>query len=142
MPPMHHREPGAVAASLSAAARGQAVVELIADGVHLADATVSMVLDLLGPDAVVLVSDAMAASGMPEGRYRLGNLDAVVAGGTARLAEGGAIAGSTSTLLDVVRRCVRHAAIPLVDAVRSASLTPATLMGIGDEVGALAPGRR
>ncbi len=124
MPPLHHREPGAVAASLSAAARGQAVVELIADGVHLADATVSMVLDLLGPDAVVLVSDAMAASGMPEGRYRIGNLDAVVAGGTVRLTESGAIAGSTGTLLDVVRRCVQNAGTALVDAVRSASATP------------------
>jgi N-acetylglucosamine-6-phosphate deacetylase len=142
MPPLHHREPGAVAASLSAATRGQAVVELIADGVHLADATVSMVLDLLGPDAVVLVSDAMAASGMPEGRYRIGNLDAVVAGGTVRLTEGGAIAGSTSTLLDVVRRCVQHAGTALVDAVRSASATPAAVLGIDDEVGKLTPGLR
>lgn len=142
MPPLHHREPGAVAASLSAAARGQAVVELVADGVHLADATVSTVFDLLGPDSLVLVSDAMAASGMPDGRYRIGNLDAVVSAGAVRLTEGGAIAGSTSTLLDVVRRCVQHAGIALVDAVRSASATPAAVLGVGGEVGRLAPGLR
>ena len=132
-----------MAASLAAAVRGQAVVDLIADGVHLADATVSMVLDLLGPDATVLVSDAMAARGMPDGRYRIGDLDAVVAAGTARLREGGAIAGSTSTLLDMVRRrCVQHAGVPLLDAIRAASVTPAAVLGVQEEVGRLAPGLR
>ncbi|MEX5717810.1 N-acetylglucosamine-6-phosphate deacetylase [Geodermatophilus maliterrae] len=142
MPAMHHREPGPVAASLAAAARQEAVVELIADGVHLADATVAMVLDVLGPGSVALVSDAMAATGMPEGRYRIGDLDAVVSAGTARLVDGDAIAGSVSTLLDTVRRCVRHVGAPLPDAVRAASGTPATVLGVDDEVGALRPGLR
>lgn len=142
MRPLHHRDPGPVAPSLAAAARGKAVIELIADGVHLADATVSMVMDVAAPGSVALVSDAMAGTGMPDGRYTLGRLDVVVAGGTVRLAEGDSIAGGVGTLLDVVRRCVQHARIPLVDAVRAASATPATALGMSGEIGTLATGLR
>lgn len=144
MAPLHHRAPGPVAACLAAAARGELVVELIADGTHLADATVRAVFDLVGPDAVLLVTDAMAAAGMPDGDYRLGPMDVRVAGGVARIVEPdgspGSIAGGTAHLLDVVRRTVR-AGVPLADAVRSASLTPAVVLGRAD-VGALVAGRR
>jgi N-acetylglucosamine-6-phosphate deacetylase len=142
MPPLHHRDPGPIAAMLAAAARGEAVLELVGDGVHLADETVAMVMDVAAPGCVVLVTDAMAASGMPEGRYTLGRLDVVVADGTVRLAEGGAIAGGVATLLDVVRRCVHHAGVPLVDAVAAASSHPASALGLDGEVGALAAGLR
>lgn len=142
MPPLHHRAPGPAAACLAAAAWGEAVVELVADGVHLADETVSMVMDVAAPGSVVLVTDAMAACGMPEGRYTLGRLDVVVAGGTARLADGSSIAGGVATLLDVVRRCVRHAGTSLVETVAAASRVPATVLGLDGEVGALAPGLR
>jgi N-acetylglucosamine-6-phosphate deacetylase len=144
MPPMHHRSPGPVAASLQAAARGDAAVELVADGVHLADGTVGAVFDLLGASAVVLVTDAMAAAGMPDGDYRLGPQDVTVAGGVARLTGPGeqSIAGGTARLLDVVRRCVQHAGVALPDAVTAASSTPASVIGAAHEVGALAPGLR
>ncbi len=71
MAPVHHREPGAVLGSLAAAAAGDAMVELIADGVHLADDTVAAVMALIG-DRVVLITDAMAAAGMGDGDYQLG----------------------------------------------------------------------
>ena len=71
MAPIHHRDPGAVLGALSAAAAGDAVLELIADGVHLADETVAAVIALVG-DRVVLVTDAMAAAGMADGDYQLG----------------------------------------------------------------------
>lgn len=137
---LHHRDPGPVAASLAAAARGEAVVELVADGVHLADETATMVFDVAGPASVALVTDATAASGMTDGRYRLGRLDVVVDGRTARLADGGALAGGVGTLLDVVRRCV-GAGVPLVDAVRAASTTPASVLGLRDG-GSLRAGAR
>lgn len=137
---MHHRDPGPVAACLAAAARGQAVVELVADGVHLAPATVRSVFDLVGPDAIALVTDAMAAAGMPDGRYDLGSVQVRVADGVARLAEGDAIAGGTAHLLDVVRATV-DAGVGLVDAVRAASTTPAAVLGRGD-VGGLVAGLR
>lgn len=143
MSPLHHRAPGPVAASLSAAARGEARVELVADGVHLADATTRMVFDVLGADRVVLVTDAMAAAGMPDGDYELGPQRVTVAGGVATLQGPGepSIAGGTAQLLDVVRRCVRHADVDLVAAVTAATRTPASLLGLGD-AGDLAPGCR
>jgi N-acetylglucosamine-6-phosphate deacetylase len=142
MPSLHHRAPGPVAACLAQAARGEAVLEVIGDGVHLAAGTVRMLFDLVGPDALSLITDSMAASGMPEGTYTLGGQDVVVADRTARLADGGSIAGGVATLLDVVRWCVTAADIPLVDAVTAASRTPARTLGLDDvgvlEVGAFA----
>jgi N-acetylglucosamine-6-phosphate deacetylase len=140
MRPLHHRDPGPVAACLAAAARGDLVVELVADGTHLADGTVRAVFDLVGPDAIALVTDAMAAAGMADGTYDLGPMRVRVAGGVARLADGDAIAGGTAHLLDVVRRVV-GAGVPLVAAVRSASRTPADVLG-RPGLGALEVGRR
>jgi len=148
MRPLHHRDPGPVAASLDAASRGEAVVELVADGTHLADGTVRTVFDLVGPDAIALVTDAMAATGMADGDYRLGPMAVQVAGGVARIvtpgADGvpvaGAIAGGTAHLLDVVRHVVA-AGVPLVDAVLAAGRTPAGVLGRTD-IGVLAAGAR
>jgi N-acetylglucosamine-6-phosphate deacetylase len=140
MRPLHHRDPGPVAACLAAAARGELVVELIADGTHLDLGTVSAVFDLVGPDAIALVTDAMAAAGMADGTYDLGPMRVRVTGGVARLADGDAIAGGTGHLLDVVRATVA-AGVPLAAAVRAASRTPARVLG-RDDVGALEPGRR
>lgn len=140
MPPLHHREPGPVAACLAAAADGRAVVELVADGVHLAPGTIRTVFALLGPRSIVLVTDAMAATGMPDGVYDLGGLAVRVADGVARLVDGGAIAGSTSHLLDLVRTTVRSG-VALQDAVTAASATPAEVLGCAD-IGVLEEGRR
>ncbi len=140
MRPLHHRDPGPIAACLAAAARGELVVELVADGTHLADATVLSVFDLLGPGSIALVTDAMAAAGMPDGAYQLGPMAVRVDHGVARIAKGGAIAGGTAHLLDVVRSVVA-AGVPLEDAVLAASTVPADVLGRRD-LGALAAGRR
>ena len=141
MPPLHHRAPGPVAACLAQAARGEAVLEVIGDGVHLAAVTVRTLFDLVGPQAICLVTDAMAASGMPDGSYTLGGRAVTVADRTARLADGGSIAGGVATLLDVVRWCVTEAGVPLLDAVTAASVTPARAVGLAG-VGSLAVGHR
>jgi N-acetylglucosamine-6-phosphate deacetylase len=140
MRPLHHRDPGPIASCLAAAGRGELVVELIADGTHLAAGTVRAVFDLVGAGAIALVTDAMAAAGMPDGSYDLGPVRVRVGGGVARLADGDAIAGGTAHLLDVVR-CVTAAGIPLERAVRAASGTPAIVLGRRD-LGALEAGRR
>jgi N-acetylglucosamine-6-phosphate deacetylase len=145
MRPLHHREPGPVAACLAAAARGELVVELVADNVHLAPATVRSVMTTLGADRVALVTDAMAAAGMADGAYDLGPMAVTVRDGVARVTdpshpEGGSIAGGTAHLVDVVRATVA-AGVPLVDAVRSASWVPARVLGLAD-VGGLVAGRR
>jgi N-acetylglucosamine-6-phosphate deacetylase len=139
MPPLHHRAPGPVAASLAAAGRGEVVVELIADGVHLDGGTVRMVFDTVGPAQVALVSDAMAASGLPEGDYTLGGRAVRVRGRAVRLVDGGSLAGGISTLLQQVRWCVQELGIELADAVTAASATPARALAL-DRVGALRAG--
>lgn len=151
MRPLHHRKPGPIAACLAAAARGDMVVELIGDGVHLDAATVRSVFDMVGSDHVLLVTDAMAAAGVADGRYELGPMSVVVhdgvarvatAGGTAEDAGGeGPIAGGTAHLIDVVR-CAVAGGVPLVDAVRSATSVPARVLGLTGEVGSLEPGAR
>jgi N-acetylglucosamine-6-phosphate deacetylase len=148
MRPLHHRQPGPIAACLAAAARGDMVVELIGDGVHLDPATVRSVFDMVGSGQVMLVTDAMAAAGMADGRYDLGPMSVVVHDGVARVAttdaseEGeGPIAGGTAHLIDVVRLAVTGG-VPLVDAVRSATSVPARVLGLTGEVGCLEPGAR
>ena len=140
MRPFTHRDPGPIPELLAAAGRGDLVVELIGDGTHLAPELVLSVFELVGPANIVLVTDAMAAAGMADGAYRLGSQDVTVTGGVARLTHGGAIAGGTAHLLDVLRTTVAGG-VPLVEAVRAAATTPATVLG-DPRVGALEAGRR
>ncbi|WP_315503407.1 amidohydrolase family protein [Actinomyces radicidentis] len=143
MRPMHHRAPGPVPEFLAAAANGRCVVEMIGDGVHLDPAIVLDVLETLGREAVVLITDAMAAAGMPDGSYVLGSQPVTVVDGVARLTDeegNGAIAGGTAHLIDVVRT-TWHGGVDLVDAVYCASVQGARV--IGDPfVGALEAGLR
>jgi N-acetylglucosamine-6-phosphate deacetylase len=140
MRPLTHRDPGPIPELLAAAGRGDLVVELIGDGTHLAPELVASIFELVGAANVALVTDAVAAAGMSDGEYRLGSLEVTVSGGVARLTQGGAIAGGTTHLLDVVRTTVAGG-VPLVDAVRAASTTPAGVLG-ERRVGALKVGRR
>lgn len=139
MRPVHHRAPGPVPPALSAAKRGEVVLELIGDGAHLNPQIVRDVFELVGADNIALVTDAMAATGMPDGAYRLGSLDIVVSGGLARLADGTSMAGGTAHLLDVVRTTVAGG-VPLADAVRSATLVPARIIDPQATFGALQVG--
>lgn len=136
---LHHRVPGPVSACLAAAARGEAILEVIGDGVHLAPATVRMLFDVVGAQGICLITDAMAASGMPDGAYLLGGREVIVSGRTARLIDGDSIAGGVATLLGVVRWCVQSAGVPLLDAVTAASHTPSDALGISG-VGSLQAG--
>ncbi|MCM3660571.1 amidohydrolase family protein [Georgenia satyanarayanai] len=140
MNPMHHREPGPIPEFLAAAADGRLVIELIADGTHLDPSLVRSFMEIAGRENVALVTDAMAAAGMPDGDYQLGSLAVTVADGVARLTGGTSIAGGTAHLIDVVRTTVAGG-VDLVDAVYSAATTPAAVLG-DDGVGALEAGRR
>jgi len=146
MPSLHHRSPGPLAACLPAAAQGRIVAELVCDGVHIDPNLIRSMQLLLGSSHIAYVTDAMAAAGMADGAYQLGPMAVVVGGGVARLANPddpetpGSIAGGTSHLLDQVKVAVT-AGVPLVDAVRSASATPARALGF-TQVGSLAAGKR
>lgn len=140
MPPAHHRSPGPVPVCLRAAKAGRAVVELIADNVHLAPQTVLSVFELAGAANVALVSDSMAAAGLSDGQYSLGPSQVTVRDGVATL-DTGSIAGSTATLLQVLQRTVQ-AGVPLADAVTAATEVPAGVIGCSHDVGLLQPGYR
>lgn len=140
MRPLSHREAGPIPDCLAAAAKGQAVVELVADGVHLHPQLVTEVFELVGRENIVLITDAMAAAGLSDGAYSLGSMEVTVTDGVARLVEGGAIAGGTAHLLDVVRSTVAGG-VELVDAVYSASMVGATVLGMS-HVGGLVVGKR
>jgi N-acetylglucosamine-6-phosphate deacetylase len=140
MRPLHHREPGPIGALLD---RDEVTCEVIADGVHLHDTAIRLTARAAGEGRLVLITDAMAAAGMPDGRYGLGSLRVEVAGGVARLAGGdgpGAIAGSTATMAGVVRHAIVAAGLPVTEVAAAASTTPARVLGLSDRTGALSPG--
>jgi len=134
---LHHREPGPILALVE---DPRAVVELVADGIHLRREIVAWAARTAA-GGFVLITDAMAAAGASDGDYRLGPLEVQVRGGVARLAGSGAIAGSTLTMDRAVRFAVREAGVPFVDAVRAATATPARVLGRTD-LGAIEAGRR
>jgi N-acetylglucosamine-6-phosphate deacetylase len=131
---LHHREPGPVAA---ATADPRVTLEIVADGVHV-DPEVVRIAFAAAPGRIALVTDAMAAAGASDGRYRLGSLDVDVVQGVARLAAGGSIAGSTLTQ-DAALRVAVAAGVPLAEAVDALTRTPARAVGRLD-LGSLAPG--
>lgn len=131
MNPMHHRNPGAIPEFLAQAARGNLLVELIGDGVHVDPQLVVAMVDLLGRDAVMLVTDAMAAAGMADGEYVLGGQRVLVQDGAAYLAKDQCLAGGTSHLVEQVQVAVQ-AGISLVDACYLASATPARALRLTD----------
>ncbi|MBV7412232.1 N-acetylglucosamine-6-phosphate deacetylase [Dermabacteraceae bacterium TAE3-ERU27] len=142
MRPIHHRDAGPAFACLDAAAQGRMIVELVGDGVHTSPDTIRYVFSVARPGHVMLITDAMAAAGMPDGAYTLGSLDVEVKNGVATLAGGNAIAGGTAHLLDVVRCAVTIAGVELASAVRAASETPARVLGLANRVGSLRAGLR
>jgi N-acetylglucosamine-6-phosphate deacetylase len=99
MPPFSHRDPGLAGAAL---ARDDVIVQLILDGDHLADETAAVVWKAAA-GRVALVTDAMAATGVGDGSFRLGGVEVEVRDGVARRAEDGVLAGSVTTLLDGIR---------------------------------------
>jgi N-acetylglucosamine-6-phosphate deacetylase len=137
MRPPHHREPGPVIGLLSSTV----VCELIADNIHLHPGMLNFAAKTAGPDRTALITDAMDAAGMPDGRYELGGQEVEVADRVARLTRNGSIAGSTLTM-DVALRNAVHAGIALPDAVAMASTTPARVLGLGDQLGAIEAGLR
>jgi N-acetylglucosamine-6-phosphate deacetylase len=134
---LHHQEPGILGAVLN---DDRVSCELIADGIHLAPAILSLVYRIKGPDRIVLVSDSVAFNGLPEGRYPWENREVLVSEGAVRL-EDGRLAGSCLSLDRAVRNMVRLGGAALHEAVRMASLTPAALLGLEAEKGSIEPGK-
>lgn len=137
MPPLHHREGGAVSVALNGGGYG----EIIADGVHICPDMVRLAYRCLGVDKTVLITDSMAGTGCPDGNYSIAGMPVVVKDGRAMTTDG-AIAGSTLNLWDGVKNLMRFADVSLADAVTCATLNPARMVGIDSTVGSIEAGKR
>jgi N-acetylglucosamine-6-phosphate deacetylase len=116
--------------------------ELVADGFHVSPTLLKLAYRAKGADRIALVSDSLAGSGLPEGtRFRLGEMACKVGPGYALLEDGSALAGSLARIIDLVQTITQQAGVPLYEAVRMASLTPATILGINDRFGSIQPGK-
>jgi N-acetylglucosamine-6-phosphate deacetylase len=141
MPPIHHRDPGPIVALLN---DPRVRVEMIADGVHQHPALLTHIGNAVGAERIALVTDAMAASGMRDGRYQLGTLAVTMAGGVARVDGSGAIAGGSATMDQLFRAAAGPSLQPatLLRAAKMTALTPAGALGLAGAgvAGALSPG--
>lgn len=124
MPPLHHRAPGPVGIALT---DERLLLECIVDGHHL-DPTAVDVVRAAAPGRLVLVSDAMSATGCADGDHTIAGSAVSVRGGVARLADGSSLAGSTITVADAVRRLLA-AGVPVTEVVAAAATRPARLLG-------------
>jgi N-acetylglucosamine-6-phosphate deacetylase len=125
MRPLDHRDPGIVGVVLT---DSRISADIIADGVHVDPAVVQIFLKAKGADAAVLITDAIAATGMPDGRYRLGSLEVEARNGKCLV--DGKLAGSVLTLEHAVRNVMQFARFELQQAVRLATLNPARVAGL------------
>jgi N-acetylglucosamine-6-phosphate deacetylase len=136
MPPFHHRDPGLIAAALL---DERVTVGIMADGLHVHPAPVEVVWRVAGPDRVNVVTDAMAALGMPPGSYWLGDYATVVDEIGAQLPDG-TLAGCILPLDAVIRNFVAYSGCSLFEALTTITTTPARLLGVGHERGTLTVG--
>ena len=138
MPAFTHREPGVVGAVSDS---GHVMAEMICDGVHIHPAVVRATFKMLGEDRMILISDSLRATGMPDGQYTLGGLAVNVVGNRATLVSDGALAGSATNLTDCMRTVVKEMGIPLETAVACATMNPARSLGVYDRYGSITEGK-
>lgn len=134
MRPLDHREPGIIGEVLT---NEQLSADIIADGIHTAPEIVKLFMNAKGIERAVLITDAIAAAGMPDGTYQLGPIQVEVKNG--RCSSDGKLAGSVLTMDRAVRNVVQFAEWRLEDAVRTATLNPAQAAGLAHH-GHLTPG--
>jgi len=134
MRPFSHRDTGVIGAVLISP---EVTAELIADGVHVDETAMRLLLQVKGAGRVILVSDGISATGMPDGKYKLGDIEVTVSSGVCRNSEG-RLAGSTLTLDRALRNIVGLGLSP-GEAVQMLTLNPAKLLGIEHKKGVLRP---
>ena len=136
MRPLDHREPGILGAILS---DDRVTADIIADGLHVDPAVITVFLRAKGIERTILITDAISATGMPDGKYKLGGFEVEVKGNRCDL--DGKLAGSVLTLDRAVRNVMQFVPLPLEDAVRLVTLNPARLLCLADPRGTLTVGQ-
>ena len=135
MRPLDHRNPGIIGEVLSDDAM---TADIIVDGIHVSPEVVKLFLQAKGPERAVLITDAISATGMPDGRYQLGPIQVEVKDG--KCTAGDSLAGSVLTMDQAIRNVTKFSNWALRDAVRAATLNPAQAVGLSSHHGKLAPG--
>ncbi|MBA3438731.1 MAG: N-acetylglucosamine-6-phosphate deacetylase, partial [Pyrinomonadaceae bacterium] len=138
MPALHHRQPNLTTACLNEPAIR---AEIVPDGIHVAPEMVRLAAKLKGRERLVLITDAMAAVGCPDGVYALGDSQVRVAGDRCTLLDGVTIASSMLTMNQAVGKAFAFTGMSLVDATFMASLLPAEICGVADRKGSLTAGK-
>ena len=128
MRPLDHRDPGIIAEVLT---DNRLSADIIADGIHVAPPVVQLFMQAKGTDRAVLITDAISATGMPDGRYKLGPIEVEVKDG--KCTSGGSLAGSVLTMDRAVRNVTQFAHWSLKNAVRAATLNPARAAGLNHQ---------
>ncbi|AOZ93038.1 N-acetylglucosamine-6-phosphate deacetylase [Paenibacillus crassostreae] len=140
MTPLHHRNPGVAGAVMS---DNRIVAEIIADGIHVHPAVLSLLARLKTSANLILITDAMSAAGLGDGEYTLGDLPVKVTGGIATLkSDDGALAGSTLTMIRGFRYLISDVGLSLLEASQVASLNPAISLGLDQQIGTLESGKQ
>lgn len=138
MPSFLHREPGVIGAACDAP---HAKAELICDGIHIHGSVVRTTFKMFGKERMVIISDSLRATGMPDGIYPFGGQEIEVHGNRATIAgHPETLAGSVTSLMGCMRKAVEFG-IPLADAVRASSYNPAQQVKIDDRCGSLEIGK-
>lgn len=138
MPPLAHRDPGVIGAAWECP---HVMPELICDGIHIHPATVRLTFGLFGKERMIIISDSLRATGMPDGEYPFGGQMIEVHGNRATiLGHPETLAGSVTSLMGCLRQAVSFG-IPAADAVRACTYNPAKSIGIEDRVGTLDIGK-
>ena len=129
MTKLHHREIGMVGTGLR---QKEVYLEMICDKIHLCPDMIDLIFRTKNLDHILLITDAMEASHLQEGKYQLGGLDVIVKDGAARLASNGALAGSILKMNDALKNVYQVTGLPLEELVRTTSLNQAQELGITD----------
>ena len=138
MPSLHHREPSVIGAAFDAP---HVKAEIICDGIHVHESVIRLTFRLMGPERMILISDSLRATGMPDGIYPFGGQEIEVHGNRATIAgHPETLAGSVTSLMGCMKKAVEFG-IPLADAVRASSFNPAQAIKLDDRIGSLDTGK-
>lgn len=136
---LDHRNPGVVGATVESK---DVYAELITDGIHVHPVMVRAAFALLGEDRVVLISDSLRSTGMPDGIYDLGGQKVQKEGKRCTLVEGGNLAGSVSNVFDCMKTAVQLMKIPFRSAILASTINPAKALGVEKTVGSISVGKK
>ena len=136
---LHHRQPGVVGAVLISE---KCTAELIADTAHVHPAVMQILINCLGVDRIVVITDAMPGTGLPDGTYDLLGQPIIVKDGKSLTLSDGRLAGSTVTMDECIRTMINTVNIPLQSTLRMASYNPATVIGLEKTIGSLEIGKQ